>query len=430
MRFNWFSGAMARCSSGDFTKDGNRPYYRILISPQETKDSHLFKEDCLVSGDSRWYYYNDKWQVTCQYDVVSGSETFRRCFVYGNYIDEVLLMKTPSQTYYYSHDHLYSPVVLVDAGGTPQERYEYDVYGSARIYDGTFSSTRAQPLASIGNPYLFTGREVDFLDSGSLPLQYNRHRYYSQSLGRWTSEDPLGIDPAGRLHGCIFSIHMQYVDGLGLYQYCTSSSVTALDPVGLKDYNPNGPIAPRPAVTGVGITVSSKTWLPEILWLFYLRLDGLRSDYAILDGDALEMMKGAASGDLAFVPNRLRFDALDMLENMSCDSTDTFIDRGRIQAYGGIAASGWNIVPWLALNNFAVYWEADCRIGPMKCCARSKNGRDYVSAAYYSCGIKWTLYDIYDFAPNDWNSRYGTPFHVFGYWYSGAGDIVESLKGG
>ncbi len=153
--------------------------------------------------------------------------------VYGNYIDEALLMKTPSQTYYYAHDQLYSPVVLVDAAGTPQERYEYDAYGSASIYEGTFSSTRAQPLASIGNPYLFTGREVDYLDNGSRPLQYNRHRYYSQSLGRWASEDPLGTDPAGKLLNNPYLVYYQHADGLSLYQYVANRATIYGDPFGL-----------------------------------------------------------------------------------------------------------------------------------------------------------------------------------------------------
>jgi len=173
----------------------------------------IMKEDCLVSGNSRWYYYNDKWQITAAYNNSDAVTTF----IYGNYVDEALRMTNSSGTYYYSHDQLYSPVVLVDAAGTPQERYEYDAFGSARIYDGTFSSTRSQPLASIGNPYLFTGREVDYLDNGSRPLQYNRHRYYSQSLGRWTSEDPLGIDPSGGLSHNPFAVSKQYGDS-GVFQ--------------------------------------------------------------------------------------------------------------------------------------------------------------------------------------------------------------------
>jgi len=35
------------------------------------------------------------------------------------------------------------------------------------------------------NPYLFIGRRLDILDSGSLTIQYNRNRYYDPETGRW-----------------------------------------------------------------------------------------------------------------------------------------------------------------------------------------------------------------------------------------------------
>jgi hypothetical protein len=65
------------------------------------------------------YYHNYNWQVLAQCD---GSNNCLRYFVYGNYIDEPLLMvdvnASPDVDYYYMHDHLYSPV----ADGTAAER--------------------------------------------------------------------------------------------------------------------------------------------------------------------------------------------------------------------------------------------------------------------------------------------------------------------
>ena len=61
------------------------------------------KIDNLASANSRWYYYNDKWQITAAYDD-SGNATK---WIYGNYIDEALVMIDPSGTkYYYGHDQL------------------------------------------------------------------------------------------------------------------------------------------------------------------------------------------------------------------------------------------------------------------------------------------------------------------------------------
>jgi len=134
-------------------------------------------------------------------------------YVYGSYIDEVLLLKAGSNDYYYVHDHLYSPVALVDISGNVKERYEYDAYGQPTIWDATFTNTRE--TSNYGNPYLFTGRRVDILDNCSLKIQYNRNRYYDYYTGRWLTHDPLA-----------------YVDGMNLYEYVRSNPVVFVDPDG------------------------------------------------------------------------------------------------------------------------------------------------------------------------------------------------------
>jgi len=71
--------------------------------------------------------------------------------------------------YFYVQDHLYSTAALVDASGTPQERYEYDVYGQVYILDANFADD-ADGRSDYNNPYMLTGRSVDFLDGGKLTL--------------------------------------------------------------------------------------------------------------------------------------------------------------------------------------------------------------------------------------------------------------------
>ena len=83
----------------------------------------------------------------------------------------------PSLTRLYIHDHLYSPAALTNFFGFVIERYEYDAYGNCTILEPNFTPDPDQK-SDWGNPYLFTGRRVDILDSGSLKIQYNRNRYY------------------------------------------------------------------------------------------------------------------------------------------------------------------------------------------------------------------------------------------------------------
>jgi RHS repeat-associated protein len=126
-------------------------------------------------------------------------------------------MKADGNDYYYVHDHLYSPAALTDSSGTVVERYEYDAYGQPTILDAQYA---IRDTSLYDNPYLFTGRRVDFLDAGNLRLQYNRNRYYDYYTGRWLSHDP-----------------MEYVDGMNLYEYVRSNPIMLGDPCGLWGYD-------------------------------------------------------------------------------------------------------------------------------------------------------------------------------------------------
>jgi len=210
------------------------------------------KKDVVDSNNTVRYYHGKDWQVLVEYN---GSGIPKRLYIYGNYIDEVLYMYDVSGgNNFFVHDHLYSPVALVDMSGNVKERYEYDAYGNFYVLEPNFAPD-PDGKSDYGNPYLFTGRRVDILNNSSLKIQYNRNRYYDYYTGRWLTQDPLGIMPHLKeqsgfdvkqqydrgLTQASFGITPypeelsefapieQYKDGMNLYEYATS------DPIGYSD---------------------------------------------------------------------------------------------------------------------------------------------------------------------------------------------------
>jgi RHS repeat-associated protein len=163
----------------------------------------------VVDGTTTYYVYNDAYQVI---EERNGSDQLLARYTYGGYVDEVLTMEHSGNTYTYHRDALGSVTEVTDGSGGLLERYEYDVYGAAQIFDGSGSPLVA---SAIGNPYLFTGRRYD-PESGNY---YYRARVYSPRLGRFLQMDSLG-----------------YVDGMNLYEYVFSIPVSFTDPIGLKAY--------------------------------------------------------------------------------------------------------------------------------------------------------------------------------------------------
>ncbi|MEU6426623.1 RHS repeat-associated core domain-containing protein [Microbispora sp. NPDC046973] len=113
--------------------------------------------------------------------------------------DRWLARTSPTGTRAYLTDPLGSVLALGDASGQITASYAYDAYGN--------TSASGDPE---GNALTYTGREDD-----GTGLMYYRARYYSPTLQRFISEDPIGV--AG---------------GTNLYAYAANSPTNYTDPTG------------------------------------------------------------------------------------------------------------------------------------------------------------------------------------------------------
>ena len=176
-----------------------------------------------------------------------------RTYIYGLGLDEVLMMtdEVAEEDYYYLHDHLASPLLRGDLGvcysnnvaqscridfqsmyhlchlnfvlplpfGICHLSFAYPSCGNTAIAC-TIHAGSLVAQSRCANPYYFTGRRLDVIESGTWMIQYHRNRFYDYKTGRWLNQDPIG-----------------YQDGVNLYEYVGSSPMNRVDPMGTAWYD-------------------------------------------------------------------------------------------------------------------------------------------------------------------------------------------------
>ena len=105
---------------------------------------------------------------------------------------------------YYQLDHLGTPIAAHNAKGEAVWTAEYEAWG--RIRNETVSDGLKANI-----PFRFQGQYYDE-ESG---LHYNRFRYYDPEIGRFVSQDPIGLKGGGNLYAYVVNPTL-WIDPLGL----------------------------------------------------------------------------------------------------------------------------------------------------------------------------------------------------------------------
>jgi RHS repeat-associated protein len=163
----------------EFSYDGDRRRVRLL----ETQGGTITKDDRFVWQDTLLLEERDS----------SGNIVWRRW--HGG-------AQQGAEVTFHLWDHLHSISEVTDWSGTVRARYESDPYGR-----------RTMTAGDLGSPFGWAGM-ISHEQSG---LSLAVYRAYDPALGRWVSEDPIGL-----------------VGGRNLYAYGRNNPSTARDPLGLK----------------------------------------------------------------------------------------------------------------------------------------------------------------------------------------------------
>ena len=137
-------------------------------------------------------------------DIVKDSNSDGSTVEYlnGPGIDNKIRQKgaTSKTTYYFIQDHLGSTTALTGTTGKLVERITYDGFGNS--------------AGSAKTRYGFTGRERDSLTG----LMYYRARFYDPQLGRFISEDPIGLAGGINQFAYVGNNPQNRIDPSGLYE--------------------------------------------------------------------------------------------------------------------------------------------------------------------------------------------------------------------
>lgn len=101
-----------------------------------------------------------------------------------------------------------STLALTDPGGNLLAQYTYEPFGNTTVTGSAFS------------PYQYTAREND-----GTGLYYYRARFYSPSLQRFISEDPIGFGGGTNLYAFVGNSPLNFADPYGLLQVCCRPAI-------------------------------------------------------------------------------------------------------------------------------------------------------------------------------------------------------------
>jgi RHS repeat-associated protein len=111
----------------------------------------------------------------------------------------------------YHCNHLGTPIALINQSGMIDWAVELDPWGNVL---NEFNPNK------IDQPIRMQGQQVD-RESG---LFYNRHRYYDPQMGRYITQDPIGLNGGNNLYGYVGGRPLYFIDPKGLSSACFSRS--------------------------------------------------------------------------------------------------------------------------------------------------------------------------------------------------------------
>ncbi len=259
----------------------------------------------VVVGEETWLYTYDGWREVVEHKLnftANRAEPVKQ-FVHGSRLDEIVSYRRRVddpvsgpvwESYYVQHGGQDTAAKLVDANGNIVEKYECDAYGRATCYKQVAGTWTAFATSQFESSHLWKGARLD-KETG---LLYMRNRYYSVTMGRFVTPDPVGA----------------WVDGCNLgneYTYGGNAPYSGADPLGLLlvaiDGTRSRPDQWRDEATGLYNSHTRNFFNEYVLQKGETGAAYFHGPDKVLGGDAKAILDGAKNyivGELCKNPNQ------------------------------------------------------------------------------------------------------------------------------
>ena len=184
-----------------------------------------------AAGTSEHFYYDGQQVVETRTSDGQNAAATDKQYVWSlRYIDTPILRDSyasgalvAAARLYYLSDANHNVTAVVSASGAVQERYDYDAYGKATVYDADWANPSG--VSALGNTRLFAGQDFDTATG----LAYDRARWYNAATGSFLARDPLGFRAGdANLYRYVGANPANYVDPSGKFVWMAPLAGAAL----------------------------------------------------------------------------------------------------------------------------------------------------------------------------------------------------------
>jgi RHS repeat-associated protein len=187
--------------------------------PQAKRTFYLYSDEGLIAEASEAVTVNPDGsvssqatpQIAAQYGPKPGNP-----FTTGTLFIKTRNSNGQDTIAYYHHDHLGTPIQATDKNGKVVWAARYEPFGKAAIVTPATTAENPTIVSNLRLPGQYEDEETG--------LHYNWNRYYDTTIGRYVTEDPIGL--AG---------------GVNVFTYVEGNPLRFIDPRGLAV----GPVSPN-----------------------------------------------------------------------------------------------------------------------------------------------------------------------------------------